>query len=122
MPCGGDVLKSARTVNGGFFRLAGQGRANTGYQQLTCRIALFAGFRQRNLRIGAEGQTVFLTFKTVAEIPQLSAAGGYRQIQTLRVSEFLGFFVGLCSEDFTVVQCHLRVSLFIELKDPQSDP
>jgi hypothetical protein len=67
VPCGGDKLK-VRAINGGFF-LSGLRRANTGYQQLTRRIALLAGFRQRNLRVGAEGQTIFLTFKTVAEIP-----------------------------------------------------
>ncbi|EIP7386143.1 hypothetical protein LRT63_000244 [Salmonella enterica] len=69
VPCGGDVLKGACAANGGFLRLAGLGRANTGYQPLMRRIALLAGFCQRNLRIGAEGQTVFLTCKTLAEIP-----------------------------------------------------
>ncbi len=69
VPCGGDVLKGACAVNGGFLRLAGQGRANTGHQQLTRRIALFAGFRQRNLRIRAKGQTIFLTAEAIAEIP-----------------------------------------------------
>ena len=49
VPRGSDVLKGARAVNGGFFRLAGQGRANARYQQLTRRIALFARFCQRNL-------------------------------------------------------------------------
>lgn len=79
---------------------AGQGRANTGYQQLTRRIALFASFRQRNLWVGAEGQTIFLTFKTVAEIPQLRATGGYRQVQTLCIGEFIGFCEGVSQRGF----------------------
>jgi hypothetical protein len=69
VPRGGDVFKGAGFVDGDFFRLAGQRRVNTGYQQLTRRIALFAGFRQRHQRVGTEGQTVIFTFETVAEIP-----------------------------------------------------
>lgn len=69
MPRGGDVLKGARTVNGGFFRLAGQGRANTRYQQFTRGIALLAGFRQRDQRISAKGQAVFFAAEAIAKIP-----------------------------------------------------
>jgi hypothetical protein len=108
------------SVNGGFFRLSGLGRANAGYQQLTRRIALLAGFCQRNLWVGAEGQTIFLTFKTVAEIPQLRAAGGYRQVQTLCIGELVGFCEGFAAR--ILLSVNMRVSPFIELNDPQSDP
>ncbi|AKW14302.1 hypothetical protein SEN110799_28360 [Salmonella enterica subsp. enterica serovar Kentucky] len=46
-----------------------QRRADTRYQQLTRGIALFAGFCKRNLRIGAESQTIFFTAEAIAEIP-----------------------------------------------------
>ncbi|KJP00881.1 hypothetical protein SS02_17315 [Enterobacter hormaechei subsp. steigerwaltii] len=104
---------SARRVSS---RLAGQGEANARYQHLTRRISLFAGFRQRNLRIGDEGQAVFFTVKTVAQIPQLRAAGRYRQVQTLCIGEFIRLFEGFRSADLLLV--NMRVSPFIELNEP----
>ena len=56
-------------INGGVVRLVKLRRADAGCKQLTCCIALFAGFRQRDLRIGAKGQTAFFPGEAVAEIP-----------------------------------------------------
>ncbi len=64
-----DRLKGAGFLNGGVVRFTKLRRAESRRQQLTCCIALFAGFCQCDLRIGAEGQTVFLTAEAIAEIP-----------------------------------------------------
>lgn len=118
VPGSGDKFKRAGFINAGAVRFTKLRRTDIGYQQLTHRIALFAGFRQGNERISAKGQPVFFSTEAIAEIPQLSAAGGYRQIQTLRVSELVGFVEGFSSADLTVIQDHVRVSIVHRTERP----
>ncbi|CPR14528.1 hypothetical protein BN1221_00943c [Brenneria goodwinii] len=56
-------------LNGGVVRFAKLRGTDAGRQQFTRRIAFFTGFRQRNLRVGAKGQTVFFTAEAIAELP-----------------------------------------------------
>ena len=64
-------------------------RINAGRKQGSSVIPTLTRFFQRYLRVGAEGELLLLTGKTVFQFPQFAPRGGQEQVKPLLVSQLL---------------------------------